>query len=520
MSRNPVSSSWTFEIAEEAALRQAAASIAPLLRPGIPVALIGDLGAGKTAFARALLRLLSGDDLLEVPSPTFTILQEYDTGRGRVSHFDLYRLTGPNDLAELGFMDALDETISLIEWPDRAGSLPGDRVDIEIIMGADPDARQFTITGWGTCAAGLQRLKRAQEFISEAGWRTGVRTMLHGDASTRAYELLDMDGKRAIFMNAPTRPDGPVIRDGQTYGDIAKLATGLKAFCLVATGLADKGFSSPEIFATDIQQGFMLLEYFGSETIVEGEPLKPVPERYRVAVEALAEMHIIQWPGTVPDDGLGTYNVPAYDRAALLIEAELILDWFLPSATGQEATDTQRESFLDLWTGLADLVQTPHPVWVLRDYHSPNLHWLAERNGTDRIGMIDFQDAVLGHPVYDLVSLLQDARVTVGADMEAELLDRYLTAAGKSPTFDRPDFLRAYAILGAQRNTKILGIFVRLARRDRKSGYLEHLPRISKYLARDLAHPALADLAHWYHTNLPQALSATADMFEPVGAAS
>jgi N-acetylmuramate 1-kinase len=520
MLHNPVSCTWTFKIADESELRQVASSIAPLLKPGIPVALIGDLGAGKTAFARALLRLLSDDDLLEVPSPTFTILQEYDTGRGRVSHFDLYRLSGTDELEELGFLEALDETISLIEWPDRAGKLPGDRIDIEITMGADPGARQFTITGLGTCAGGLERLNNAQEFIDQAGWGVAARTMLHGDASTRAYELLDMDGKRAIFMNAPTRPDGPVIRDGQTYGDIAKLTVDLKAFCMVAKGLADKGFSSPGIHAKDIRHGFLLLEYYGTETIVDGEQREPVLERYQVAVDVLAGLHAMPWPVSVQDDDLGTYNVPAYDRAAMLIEVELILDWFLPAATGQEATDTQRSSFLNLWTNLMEFIEATPPVWVLRDYHSPNLHWLSERSGTARIGLIDFQDAVLGHPAYDLVSLLQDARVTVSADMEAGLLDRYLTDAGKDPAFDRPDFLRAYAILGAQRNTKILGIFVRLARRDGKPGYLEHLPRISRYLARDLAHPALADLARWYRENLPQAISATADMFGPESEAS
>ncbi len=500
-----------------------------MLKSGIPVALTGDLGAGKTAFARALLRLLSGDDLLEVPSPTFTIVQEYDTTPGRVTHFDLYRLSGADELEELGFMDALDETISLIEWPDRAGKLPADRIDIEITMGADPGARQFAVTGLGACAAGLARLKSAWEFIDRAGWGAAARTMLHGDASTRAYELLDIDGKRAIFMNAPTRPDGPVIRDGKTYGDIARLAGDLRAFCSIARGLADNGFASPEIYATDIQQGFLLLEHFGTETIVGGEPPKPVLPRYQAAVDVLARIHAMPWPASVRDDDLGTYIIPAYDRAALLIEAELILDWFLSAATGREATAAQRASFLNLWTGMTDLVQAAPPVWVLRDYHSPNLHWLetrtesdwtrSDRTGTDRIGLIDFQDAVLGHPAYDLVSLLQDARVTVSADMEAKLLKQYLSAMEKGVTFDRPNFLRAYAILGAQRNTKILGIFVRLARRDGKPGYLKHLPRVSNYLARDLAHPALAGLADWYHTNLPQALAATADMFAPKGTA-
>ncbi len=505
--------SWSILVDFEAALGGLAAKLAPMLKPGILITLEGDLGAGKTAFARALLRGLTGDQNLEVPSPTFTIIQEYQTPRGPLSHFDLYRLSGRDELDELGLEDALADTITLIEWPDMAGHLADDRIDIQIAMGTSSEARTFNITGHGQCTSALVRMKAVHEFLVGAGWGDAARTLLHGDASTRSYELLSLEGEQAIFMNAPPQPDGPIIRDGRTYSDIAHLAEDINAFCAIARGLAENGFPGPDIYAHDNVNGFILLEYFGSETIIDATSGNPIEERYQVATDLLNAMHRTFWPSSVSDDDGAIYKVPIYDNEAFLIEVELLLDWFLPAATGIAATTAQRSSFLKIWDNLFCHISTEAPVWVMRDFHSPNLHWRAERQGLDRIGLIDFQDAVLGHPAYDLVSLLQDARVTVDEDMEARLLTRYLASAQPQSDFQIDEFKRAYAILGAQRNTKILGIFIRLARRDGKPAYLKHLPRISNYLTRDLAHPALADLSSWYRTHLPQALAVDLEMF-------
>ena len=514
MALHPASFSWTITVDREAALGGLAAKLAPMLKPGILITLTGDLGAGKTAFARALLRILTGDQSLEVPSPTFTIVQEYQTPRGPLSHFDLYRLSGRDELDELGLEDALADTITLIEWPELAGHLTDNRIDIQIAMGANPDARTFNISGHGQCASALARVKAAHEFLADAGWGGAVRSLLHGDASTRSYELLSLDDSQAIFMNAPAQPDGPTIRDGCSYSDIAHLAEDTNAFFAIAKGLAENGFPSPKIYAHDNNNGFILLDYFGSETIIDTVSGNPVEERYQVATDLLNAMHRASWPSAVSGDDDTLYKVPAYDKQAFLIEVELLLDWFLPTATGAATTIAQRNSFLEIWDSLFSHVSTENLVWVLRDFHSPNLHWRAEKKGLDRIGLIDFQDAVLGHPAYDLVSLLQDARVTIEADMEARLLAHYFASAEQQADFSVDNFKRAYAILGAQRNTKILGIFIRLARRDGKPAYLKHLPRISNYLARDLVHPALGDLADWYQTSLPQALAVTPEIFE------
>jgi aminoglycoside/choline kinase family phosphotransferase len=187
---------------------------------------------------------------------------------------------------------------------------------------------------------------------------------------------------------------------------------------------------------------------------------------------------------------------------AFLIEAELLLDWYLVRAD-TAAAEPVRKEFIALWReALAPAIDAP-TTWVLRDYHSPNLLWLPDREDVARVGLLDFQDALIGPAAYDVASLLQDARVDVPESLEVALLSRYVRARRQDQRFDAVAFTRLYATLAAQRATKILGIFARLDRRDGKPQYLRHMPRLLTYLQRSLAHPALASLKAWYAANLP-----------------
>ena len=189
------------------------------------------------------------------------------------------------------------------------------------------------------------------------------------------------------------------------------------------------------------------------------------------------------------------------------VEVELALDWYAPAVARVAVPSGARMQFLALWRELLSPILAERTTWTLRDYHSPNLHWLADREGFARIGLIDFQDAVIGPPAYDLASLLQDARIDVPDDLEMRLAALYVrrrTAA--DPGFDAKSFAAAYAATGAQRATKILGLFARLDKRDSKPQYLSHLPRIERYLKKNLAHPLLQPLALWYQNHLPRAL--------------
>jgi hypothetical protein len=237
--------------------------------------------------------------------------------------------------------------------------------------------------------------------------------------------------------------------------------------------------------------------------VVEGEPPAPIEERYEIAVDALLALHDQPLPDRLSVAPHLEYQIPYYDLEAFLIEAELILDWYLPRL-GAPVTDEARETFRALWgEALVPALDAP-PTWVLRDFHSPNLMWLPGRKGLARLGILDFQDAVIGPPAYDLASLLQDARVDVPEATELTLLGRYLHRRRTvDPGFDGAQFISIYVTLAAQRASKILGIFARLDQRDGKPQYLRHMPRIWGYLQRSLAHPALAPLKDWYGAHVP-----------------
>jgi aminoglycoside/choline kinase family phosphotransferase len=226
-------------------------------------------------------------------------------------------------------------------------------------------------------------------------------------------------------------------------------------------------------------------------------------KRYEAAVDLLAELHSETLQDVLAVEPGADYRLPRYDMDAFQVEVELLLDWYLPKLEAK-ITDTKRGAYRSLWRDALLPVTDGAQTWVLRDFHSPNLLWLPEREGTARIGLLDFQDAVMGPAAYDVASLLQDARVDVPEIMEIALLSRYTRARlSANSAFDAPTFVRSYATLAAQRASKILGIFTRLERRDHKPQYLRHLPRVWAYLQRSLAHPALAPLAAWYRANVP-----------------
>ena len=502
----PGTYSFTVALEDEQATHRLMVDVAGILEPGDLITLSGDLGAGKTTFARALIRHLCGDDTIEVPSPTFTLMQAYELPRFSLIHADLYRLSGPGELAELGFEEFGDGAVTLIEWPDRAGGyLPADRLDIALTLSPQqgPTFRNARVTGYGSFAPRAERIAKIRGFLERNGFGAAERRRIQGDASTRSYERLSLDGATYILMNSPKRPDGPPVRDGKPYSAIAHLAESVTPFIAVAQGLTERGFSAPAIFAADRELGLLVLEDLGNELVVDGEPPKPIEARYEVATDLLAALHREPLPDMLPVEPGVDYRLPRYDMDALLIEVELLPDWYLPKMRA-EISDATRAEFLALWReALQPAIDAP-ATWVLRDYHSPNLLWLPEREGIQRIGLLDFQDAVMGSAAYDVASLLQDARVDVPEMMEIALLSRYTRARMKADAgFDAPAFVRLYATLSAQRASKILGIFARLERRDHKPQYLRHMPRVWAYLQRSLAHPALGRLAAWYRANVP-----------------
>jgi len=495
---------FSVTLENEQATARFAVDIACALEPGDLVTLSGALGAGKTAFARALIRHLAGDDTIEVPSPSFTLVQSYELPRFALAHADFYRLSDPGELAELGFEDLPERSVVLLEWPDRAaGFLPPDRIDITFTLAPQlgPQARYARVVGYGALSARVERMKALRAFLDEHGFAGASRRRLVGDASTRVFERLALADRTAILMNAPRRADGPPVRHGQPYSAIAHLAEDVVPYVAIARGLRDRSLSAPEILYVDLDRGFLVMEDLGSELIVERERPAPIEERYETAVDLLVSLHRRKLPERLPVESQREYWLPRYDMAAFLIEAELLLDWYL--AGGAAPAEIVREEFAALWREALTPVLNAPVTWVLRDYHSPNLLWLPDREDVARIGILDFQDALMGPAAYDVASLLQDARVDVAEEVEVLLLSRYVRARLSDQRFDAGLFAQSYATLAAQRATKILGIFARLDRRDGKPQYLGHIPRLLGYLRRSLAHPALAPLKAWYAANVP-----------------
>jgi len=487
---------------DEAATVRLAEDLAAILAPGDLIALSGDLGAGKSTFARALLRTLADDDGLEVPSPTFTLVQTYDFDRFAVSHFDLYRLEEPEELEELGLDELLETGAALVEWPEQGGDLlPAGALWLRFEAGENEDSRRVLFASDGPdWPERLERTLGIRQLLASAGFANGHRRHLTGDASTRGYERVSSEDRTAVVMNWPVPRGKAGSEAALAYNRLVHRAPDARAFVAVGQELRRRGFAAPAIFASDLDAGLLVLEDLGSEGIVSGGA--PMAERYRQAVLVLADMHALQWPGTVRLPDGSDYRVPVYSREALLTEAELYLDWYVPHATGRDASAAARDAFRRLWQAALDAIAGAGTGWVLRDYHSPNLIWRGDRDGPARVGLIDYQDTVIGPVAYDVASLLFDARVDIPQALEKDLRQTYVHARRSADRdFDETCFSAACAVMGAQRITKILGIFIRLAERDGKPAYLDHLPRMQSYLDRVLMHPVLSDLKLWYDGN-------------------
>jgi aminoglycoside/choline kinase family phosphotransferase len=322
---------------------------------------------------------------------------------------------------------------------------------------------------------GVQRLRRRAELLATRGWGEAEATALAADASFRSYQRLAKAGGTAVLMDAP-----PPQED-------------VRPFVTIARWLRNAGYSAPDIFAVDEDAGFLLLEDLGDDLFARAISLgADEVELYAAAVNLLADMHARPPP----------LDLAPYSLEILLAEVRLLVDWYAPQATGAALPTALIAEFDALWRAvLSPVAALGPPVTVLRDYHAENLLWLPGRAGLARVGLLDFQDALAGSPAYDLVSLLDDIRRVVPEALAARMIARYLAHAAAN--LDAADFELAYALLRAQRNVKIIGIFSRLSERDGKAAYLDYLPRLWRLLERDLEHPALAGLKRWFAAALP-----------------
>lgn len=300
---------------------------------------------------------------------------------------------------------------------------------------------------------------------------------LPSDASFRHYHRVMAEGRQFIVMDAP-----PPTED-------------VRPFIKVDHYLRQCGFSAPAIYAEDVDKGLLLLEDLGDDRftslLMQADAAQQEKILYQEAVATLLHLHT----QPLPED------FPVYSHEYLMREIGLLVEWYLPAIQGARDADEHKKEYIELWNALLTARPAYKPVAVLRDYHADNLMWLPRRKGIERVGILDFQDAVIGHPVYDLISLLEDARRDVGGQTVEHVKAYYVQHITQEC---RATFEGDYALYAAQRNCKILGIFARLAIRDHKPRYLHYISRVWKHLEHDLAHPSLGKLRDWFERVIPQ----------------
>jgi N-acetylmuramate 1-kinase len=487
---------FILELEDAQATGRLGEDLARALKKGDVLALSGEIGAGKSTLARALIRAMADNAELEVPSPTFTLAQEY-AARIPISHVDFYRLNDPDEVRELGLEEAFAAGICLVEWPERAGDLLPNSV-VRLELKESGAGRTALISGPAEAMERIGRTLSIRSFLQKHGLIDASRRWFQGDASTRAFELVKHgDGPALVLMDHPEKPDLSPVVNGRSYRQTARITWTVTPFIAIANALRDHGFAAPAIVAQDRSDGLLLMENLGQGKITDAQD-KPIAARYCAAAQLLAELHLAKIARDLPLGNGEVHALPPYDRDALMIEARLMLDWYVPRKLGRAATAAEARRFESLWDDLIARLADAETGMILRDFHSPNIIWREDRQGGDRIGLVDIQDALHGPLSYDVSSLAQDARVSIPSDLEAEILDAYVRARAAAGGFDEASFRLSYAITALQRATKILGIFVRLDERDGKPDYLRHLPRIEDYVRRAIKHPALANLAEFY----------------------
>jgi hypothetical protein len=323
-----------------------------------------------------------------------------------------------------------------------------------------------------------ERNKLRAEFIRHAGWGDACEHLLAGDASFRKYFRLRRQRGTAVVMDAP-----PPQED-------------VRPFVRIGRHLAGLGLSAPAIHAEDEANGFLLLEDLGDDTFARVlDAGGDENGLYACATDVLVVLHQAGERALLPDLG-------AYAGEALIDAAMLLPEWYLAEATGRPTSNEETADYRAAWHAcLASLPAVPDTL-LLRDYHKDNLLWLPARPGVRACGLLDFQDAQQGHPSYDLVSLIEDARRDVSPAVRSACLARYIGEAG----LDEKDFGTGFALMAAQRHARIIGLFIRLLRRDGKPDYLPHLPRVWRMFERALQHEALGPLRAWVDRLLPPPL--------------
>lgn len=370
-------------------------------------------------------------------------------------------------------------------------------------LNANGDDRGAVVNG-----AMSERAAERQSFLEQAGWASAILAQIAGDASLRQYARLTRGQQTAILMDWPAGPDAPVAEGHSAYSKLAHLAEDVRPFVAVGNYLRGLGLNAPVVIAVDFENGFLLLDDLGNADFGKaidagkGPTGEALDDMYRAGLDVLVTLQTAGAPASLPVDDSAVHILPAFDDGIYRVETAMPLDWYLPVVMGRDVSPALRADYENIWTALWPLIEAGPRTLFLRDFHSPNILWQSDASGLARVGLIDYQDALIGSRAYDPVSFLQDARRDVPRSRETAMrgyfVDRMKAA---DPHFDQQEFEAAYAVLGAERALRLMGLWPRLLKRDNKPHYMQHMARTHDYLKRNLEHPALANLASFVETH-------------------
>lgn len=478
-----------------------AAKIAKYIVAGDVIRLKGDLGVGKSVFARSIIRAL-GHNGEHIPSPTFTLIQTYDDTRLPLAHIDLYRMESEDEVEAIGVECWLDHGVVIVEWPEKALNwFPEQKPDLLDfhIMEMDNsgtltitleelanEARSVTFEGGASWSRRLSLVnnqydrpvteKGRQNFVAECGYRNHVISPVSADASFRTYWRINTAEGSRIIMDSP-----PPIEN-------------VKPVITMTKYLESIGVHAPHIYQKDEKNGYLLLEDFGNTTVRNGiiNHNKPLDPWYYKAVDVLGHLASSQLP-----------DIREYTKKALWSEVSRFMDWYLPCARSTATHTADRKAFKQLWEPLFDKILDVPKTTVLWDYHADNLMMLTDgepKEGLSEIGVIDFQDARIGPVSYDMSMLLQDVRFEISKDLEHKLIQHFISSQNK---INEEKFMLSYNLINLQRTLKIIGGFTRLHFRDGKDTYLQYLPRCWQIVDEALQTPECADIKHFMNNIVP-----------------
>ncbi len=468
-------------------------SLSSVLGKGDVITLNGQIGAGKTTFAKFLISNLTQTPIEEISSPTFNLYQTYEGETLDVLHYDFYRIDSELELAEIDLDESYTDKICIIEWANKYPNiLPKDRIEISIEC--KDQERYYKINPLGKCREAIDSLNKVEDFLDEHDIKFKEIKKLPGDASKRGYFRVSNSNKNLIVMDVTQENDA----NGKTL-----MTGGIDDFITICEYLDSINVRVPKLIARNKINTLLLEEDLGECSYTGMVAKLDFRELYEPAIETLIHISNIKHPKNI-STGPNPHYMRDFDLNIYLKEAGTFIDYYWPFVNGTFCGEDERQEFIEILSNLYSNLSDDKTL-MLRDFHSPNLLFLQNEKGLKKCAIIDFQDALLGHPLYDLVSLSNDARLTIDEGHEQYLIDLYKSSfCFNDFEFDKLSFMEQYQILGVQRSIKILGIFARLAIIDSNHNYIVHMPRVITYIKRILESGNLPELKYWLNKNFKE----------------